>query len=142
MVVGISVAVAVCGVFRRLVVGAFVSVRVLAIVTAMRVAVAVFSDPEADEQNTRDQTDRAADPDSTQNSKRFVDLCETEIGFRVEERADHRDTADEVPDTEDETRRKAVEPLVRLIQRVRGGDGPSMPRFDPVDRPECDRAEQ
>jgi hypothetical protein len=115
---------------------------VLAIVAAVRVAVAIFSNPKADEQDTGNQTDRAADLNTTQNGKWFVELCETEIRFRVEKHANHRDTTDEVADTEDETRRKAVEPLVRLVQRIRGGNRPPVTGFDPVDSPECDRTEQ
>jgi hypothetical protein len=138
----ISVAVFVSGVVRRLVVRALVLVRVIAIVIAMRVVMVVFSNSKADKQDTRNQTDWAADLDTTQNSKWFVNLCEIEIRFRVKERTNHRDTTDQVPDTEDETRRKAVEPLVRLVQRVRGGDRPPMTRFNPVDGSKCDRTEE
>ena len=102
----------------------------------------VLTKTKGNEKNSCNEAHRPADLKSTQYRERLVDLREIEIRFRVEEHADHRDTADEMSNTEDETRREAVEPLVCLIEGVCCRDWPSMPRFDSVNRPEGNRTEQ
>jgi hypothetical protein len=118
-----------------------VVVGVFVIAAAVRVPMFVLSNPKANEKHPCDQTDRATDLDTTKHGEWIVNLCETEVGFRIEEHADHGEATDEMPDADKQTRRQAGEPLVRLIQRIGGGDRPSVTGFDTVDSTECDRTE-
>jgi len=104
--------------------------------STVRVAVLVLLNAECDEQEASDDTDGATEEDIPDQIDWFVDLCQIEIALRVEEHQNHGDTADEVSDTEDETRGEAVDPLVRLVECIGSGDWPAVARFDPVDYPE------
>lgn len=107
--------------------------------TSVRVTMVILPDSEADEQNASHDTDRSTDLDRIEYRNRFVYLCQIEVAFRVKEHADHCNTTDEMADPDDETRRKSVHPLVRLVERVGSRDWPAMPRFNSVHSPECNR---
>jgi hypothetical protein len=104
-----------------------VVVVVIVVFVAVGVAAVVLPDTEHDQEAARDVVHPA-------------DVTEFEVSFRPEEHRDHGDGADQVAHPEDETRREAVEPLVRAVQRVGGGHGPAVARLDAVDQPESDRA--
>jgi len=86
MVVAVDVGVSV------VVVGMFV----LASAVVVAVPVEVLSNPERDEGQARDDTDRSADSNA-QHFERFVDLSQTEIPLGEEERDHHSDGTYEVP---------------------------------------------
>jgi hypothetical protein len=112
------------------------------VVVVTRTPVNVLTDSECDEQDAGHETDRPADLDTTGYRNRLVDLCEIEVLLRVEDHSHHRNTAHEVADAEDETRREPVHPPVRLIEGVRCGDWPAVTRFDAVNGTERDHPEE
>jgi hypothetical protein len=119
----------------RVVVGTFV----LASAVVVAVPVEVLSNPERDEGQARDDTDRPADSNA-QHFERFVDSGQTEVPLGEEERDHHSDGTHEVAEPEEKTRCEAVEPLVRLVQRVTRRDRPAVARLDAVGRAERDRS--
>lgn len=95
-----------------------VRVPVVSTVIPVRVAVNVLADAQRDKQHTGHETHRPTNLETTENRDWVVDLREIEVCFRVEEHRDHRNTADEVADTDDEAGSEAIHPLVRLVESV------------------------
>lgn len=111
-------------------------------VVSVRASVDIFPVTVRDEQYTDDKTDRSADLDSSENRDRFADLGEVEVRFGEEERTDHRNTANKVTDSDDETRCEAVEPLVCSVKSIRSSNRPAVARLDSVYCAERCRPEQ
>ena len=102
----------------------------------------VLPDTQEDEEDTSHETDWPTDLDTTEYREWLVDLSEVEIRFRIEEHSHHRNAANEMAYSDDETRSKPIQPLVRLIKCIRCRNRPAVTGFDSMYCPEQDCSDQ
>lgn len=107
----------------------FMPIMVVTIAMIVRMAVEVLADSECDQQDPCD----IIHP---------TDLGQSEVVLRPKEQGDHRDTTDEMAETQEEARGEPVKPFVRLIECVRCCDGSTMAWFDTVDESEENSAQE
>jgi hypothetical protein len=113
-----------------------VLLRVVLMTVFVMVAVCILANAEQNQEHPSDETYRPTQNKSLRehiDPKWLVHVCHLEVRLCEEKHADHRNTTDEMADTQDETRCKSIDPFIRLVQCIGGCNRPSVAWFHSVD---------